>query len=222
LFRTNWRDPRFWKWWWQHRVTLGTRIAVGALLLALLVVGGWFGSVYLTTASAGGSADSYVLETTIKRVVTVREKGKVIRKVVPQVRRVVVPSLETRYDTKVVTVKGERRIVRQPVIRYVPRVRDRLVTVKGRTRTVSETRLVPTTTVRMRTQTATATVEYTVTATQTQTRTNERTVTNTDTRYRTTTETRTVTETSPPVTVTTTETVPPVTVTVLVTTTVKH
>lgn len=196
MFRRNWRNPGFWKWWWQYRVTAATRFAVGALLLALIVVGGWFGSVYLTTADAGSKADSYVRETTLQRVVTVREKGKIIRKVVP--------------------------VVRRPVVRYVPRVRDRVVTVGGRTRTVSETRLVPTTTIRTRTQTAIVTAERTVTATQVQTRTAERTVTNTDTQYRTVTDTQTLTETSPPVTVTTTEILPPVTVTVLVTTTVKH
>jgi hypothetical protein len=214
VFRRNWRNPGFWKWWWQYHVGAGTRIAVGALLLALVVVGGWFASVYLTTADAGGKADSYVLETTVRRVVTVHEKGKVIRRVVPLVRRVVVSSLETRYGTRLVTVGGTTRVVPQPVIRYVPRVRDRVVTVSGGTRTVSETRLVPTTTVRTRTQTAIVTAERTVTATQVETRTDERTVTVSDT--------QTFTETSPPVTVTTTETLPPVTVTVLVTTTVKH
>jgi hypothetical protein len=193
------------------------------LLLALLMLGGWFGSVYLTRAHAGSKAEFYVRETTLERLVTVREKGKVVRKLVPLVRRVLVTTPETRYDTKLVTVNGETRVVRQPVVRYVPRVRDRLVTVNGHTQTVSETRLVPTTTVKTRTQTAI------VTATQVQIRTDERTVTNTDTQYRTITDTQTLTETSPPVTVTsppetvtTTETLPPVTVTVLVTTTVKH
>ena len=224
MFRKNWHHPEFWKWWWQNRVTLEARILAGVVLLALLVVGGWFGSVYLTTAGAGSGSDSYVLETTVERVVTVREKGKIIRKIIPVVRRVVVPStayrLKTQYGTRLVTVNGETRVVRQRVVRYVPRVRDRLVTVNGRTRTVSETRLVPTTTVRTRTQTAIVTSERTVTATQVQTRTDERTVTNTDTQYRTITDT--LTETSPPVTVTTTETLPAETVTVVETVTVKH
>jgi hypothetical protein len=212
LFRKNWRHPGFWRWWWQNRVTASARILAGTALLALLLVGGWFGATYLTTAGADpGANDSYVLETTVQRVVTVHEKGKIIRKIIPVVKRVVVPSTAyrptTQYGTQLVTVNGQTRVVRQPIVRYVPRVRDRLVTVNRRT-----------TTIRTRTQTAIVTSERTVTATQVQTRTDERTVTNTDTQYRTTTDTRTLTETSPPVTVT----LPAETVTVVETVTVKH
>jgi hypothetical protein len=221
MFRRYWRDPGFWRWWWRNRVSQGARRGAGLVGVVLLLIGGWFAADRLTLAGADTGTDAYVLETTVERVVTVREEGKLVRKRVPVVKRVLVRapngSQQTRYQTQLVTVGGETRVVRQPVVRYVRRVQDHLVTVNGRTSTISETRLVPTTTVRTRTQTAVVTAERTVT--DTQTRTDERTVTDTETRFRTITDTRT--ETAPPqtvtATVTSTETLPAVTVVVTVT-----
>jgi hypothetical protein len=221
MFRRHWNDPGFWKWWWQHRLSAGARNGAGVGLVVLLLAGGWLAADHLTSAGAGTGTEAYVLQTTVERLVTVREEGKLVRRRVPVVKRVLVrpPSslqAETRYQTELVTVAGTTRVVKQPVVRYVPRVEDRLVTVNGRTTTVSETRLVPTTTVRTRTQTAVVTAERTVTATLTQTEAQ----TVTDTRVRTITNTRT--ETTPPVTttVTATQTLPASTVTVVVTVTV--
>src|SRR3954451_5464153 len=171
MFRRYWQDPGFWKWWWRNRVSDDARRGAGLLGVVLLLVGGWLAADRLTSAGAETGASSYVLETTVERVVNAREEGKLVRKHVPVVRRVLVrvPSrvkAETKHQTQLVTVVGgETRVVRQPVVRYVPRIRDRLVTVNGRTSTVSETRLVPTTTVRTRTQTAVVTAEHTVTET---------------------------------------------------------
>src|SRR3954452_23380038 len=183
MFRRYWQDPGFWKWWWRNRVSDDARRGAGLLGVVLLLVGGWLAADRLTSAGAETGASSYVLETTVGRVVTVREEGKLVRKRGAVIRRLLVrfPSrmqTETRYQTQLVTVGGETRVVRQPVVRYVARVRDRLLNVNGRTSTVSETRLVPTTTVRTRTQTAIVTAEHTVT--DTQTRTSERTITDTE------------------------------------------
>lgn len=220
MFRQHWRDPHFWNWWWRNRLPLEVRVGAALVLLALLLGGGWFAAGRLGTAHAG--RDAYVLETTVQRVVTVREKGKLVRKLVPVVRRVVVqPSTEfrtqTQYATEVVTTPGGVRIVRKPVVRYVPKIRTRVVTNNGRVRTVSETRFVPTTKVETRTETAVVTGERTVTntAVQTQTVVNVRTVTNTQTETVVATTTQVQTETEPPVTVT--ETLPAETVTVTVT-----
>jgi hypothetical protein len=221
MFRQHWRDPHFWNWWWRNRLPLEVRAVAALVLLALLLGGGWFAAGRLSTAHAG--RDAYVLETTVQRVVTVREKGKLVRKLIPVVRRVVVqPSTEfrtqTQYATQVVTTPGGVRIVRKPVIRYVPKIRIRVVTNNGRVRTVSETRLVPTTKVETRTETSVVTGERTVTntAVQTQTVVNVRTVTNTQTETVVATTTQVQTETEPPVTVTETQPAETVTVTVTV------
>ena len=225
MFRQHWRDPHFWNWWWRNRLPVEVRVGAALVLLALLLGGGWYAAGRLSTAHAG--RDAFVLETTIQRVVTVREKGKLVRKLVPVVKRVVVqPSTEfrtrTQFATQVVTTPGGVRIVRKPVVRYVPKVRTRVVTNKGRVRTVSETRIVPTTKVETRTETAVVTGVRTVTntAVQTQTVVNARTFTDTETATVLSTTTEVQTETEPPVTVT--ETQPAVTVTVTVTVPGKH
>jgi hypothetical protein len=220
MFRKNWRDPNFWKWWWKNRLSLEVRVCAGLVLLALLLGGGWLAADRLAPANAGDS-NAFVLETTVERV-TVREKGKVVRKLVPVIRRIRVKSstqyrTASLYETNVVTTPGGVRIVRKSVVRYVPKIRTRVVTNKGRVITVSETKLVPTTKIETRTQTAVVTGERTVTSTdvQTQTVVNARTVTQTQTSTVSNTITNVQTVTAPPVTVT--ETLPAETVTVTIT-----
>jgi hypothetical protein len=223
VFRKHWREPRFWKWWWQNRLSLEIQVGAMLVLLALLLGGGWLAADRLAPANAADSS-SYVLETTVNRVVTVREQGKVVRKLVPVVRRILVKRAtqyrtETHYGTRIVTTPGGVRVVREPVIRYVPKVRTRVVTNKGQVRTVSETRFLPTTNIETRTQTAVVTGERTITNTATaiqiQTVVNARTVTDTQTAtvINTVTDVQTQTETQPAITVT----LPAETVTVTVT-----
>jgi hypothetical protein len=203
--REHWRDPGFWRWWWGHRVGTETKVAVGAVLAAVLVVGGYFASSGLTGASAApDNSASYVLQTTVTRVVTVREHGKTIVKRLPVVvRRSVVRSstaFATLVDTRVVTTPGGVRYVARKVVRYVPVVKQRVVRVNGKTTTLTETRLVPT----VKTQTLTNVV------TNQQTVTNQSTVvvnkTDTVVQPVTTVETQTVTVQPATVTVTQTET----------------
>jgi hypothetical protein len=193
---------------------VGLRAGSYILLLALLLTGGWFAASRLSPAGAVSS--SYTLETTLSKTVTVRESGKLVRRVVQVVKRVrlrpeTVFRTGTTFGTKFVTTPGGVRVVRQRVVKYVPRVRTRVVTVGGKTRTVTETLQVPTTTIETRTETnvvtgATRTVTETQSQTQTQTNviTNERTVVDQQTVTETQTHTTTVTETVP---VTVTETV---------------
>ena len=203
VFRKHWREPSFWKWWWQNRLSLEIQVGAMLVLLALILGGGWLAADKLAPANAADSS-SYVLETTVNRVVTVREKGKVVRKLVPVVKRILVKRAtqyrtETQYGTRFVTTPGGVRVVREPVIRYVPKVRTRVVTNQGRVRTVSETRFLPTTNIETRTQTAVVTGERTITNTaiQTQTVVNARTVTETHTAtvFDTVTDVQTQTET---------------------------
>jgi hypothetical protein len=240
VFREHWYKPSFWRWWWSTRADTGAKVVVATALFAVVLAGGWFAADSLTAASASGaSTEAYVFESTLVKTVTVREKGRLVRKVVPVVRRVVLRprtayATLTDVATNVVTAPGATRVVKQTVARYVPSVQTRILTTGGKVRTVSETRRVPT--VQTRTQTNVVTAERTVTDAQVRTAlvTNERTVVNQQTVTATRTQTQPVTvvetkpvtvtetETAPAVTVTTVETLPPDTTTVFVTVTIKH
>jgi len=214
VFGDHWRELGFWKWWWRERAPIELRVGTYVFLLALVLAGGWLASGRLS--SAGAVSDTYALETTLMRTITVRQQGKLVRRVVRVVKQVRVRPetifrTDTTFGTKFVTTPGGVRIVRQRVVKYVPRVRTHVVTVGGKTRTVTETLQVPTTTIETRTETnvvtgATRTVTETQSQTQTQTNviTTERTVVDQQTVTETQTHTATVTETVP---VTVTETV---------------
>jgi hypothetical protein len=152
-----------------------------------LLTGGWFAASRLSPAAADTSA--YTLETTLTKTVTVRQNGKLVRRAVRVVERVrlrpeTVFRTDTAFGTKFVTTPGGVRVVPQRVVKYVPRVRTRVVTVGGKTRTVTETQQVPTTTV------ATG---ATRTVTETQSRTDVITTERTVVDQQTVTETQTVT-----------------------------
>ncbi len=220
--REHWRELDYWRWLWHGRLSSQIKIVLGAFVLAILLGGGWFAADRLTAANAGVSGtDSYFLETTVQQFVTVREKGKVVRKLVPVVKRVrvLVPrtafqtKTDVRYRTDVVTTPGKVLTVRRLVKSVVPVVKRQVVTVNGKTHTVVTTRLVPTTRTQTLTQTQTqtrvVTNQQTVTDSQTVTQTekgkdNTKTVTNPPV---TVTQTKTDTVSSPPVTVTQTQTV---------------
>ena len=71
------------------------------------------------------SADTYVRETTISKIITVKEHGRTIVKRVPVVvrkddRPVDAPRGRPSVDTRVVTTPGGLRYVTKKVVRYVP------------------------------------------------------------------------------------------------------
>jgi len=199
----------YWRWLWRQKVPTTAKFAVGALLLALVLVGGWFAADRLTAAEAK-TADSIVLQTTVQKVVTVREKGKLVTKVIPVVKRVVRIQSKTatatdrvtqlKYQTQYVTRPGTVRVVRRVVTSKVkvPVVTTKVVKERGKTRTVAVTNFVPTT--RTETQVRTETQRQTVTNTLpgntvTQTTIKDHTTTQTNTQTQTVVNTTTVTQT---------------------------
>ena len=223
-FRKHWRSPSYWRWYWHNQVSASVKIPLVLGLIAALLVGGYFAAGNLGGASASDTPSSYVLETTVTKIVTVRRNGKTIIKKVPVVvRRVVVRSrtnFSTLVATRVITTPGGTRYVERKVTRYVPVVHKRVVTVNGKTSTVTETRLVPT----VKTLTNVVTNQQTITNQNTvvvdRTATVEHSVTNVETTTitlpaRTVRETVTETVTPDPVTITITP--DPVTTTVTVT-----
>jgi hypothetical protein len=200
MFRQHWREIDFWRWWWRDRASVGAKVAIGMSVCVLVVVVGFLAAQQLSEANAGVSSGTrYVEVTTIQKVVTVREHGKRVVKRVPVVRRIFLhpqTAYETRYDTRVVTKPVSHKSI---------------VTVDGKTKTVVQTRVVPTT--RVRTATSVVTNQSTATVPVTIRQTETRTV------YQTNTTTVVRTKTLPPntdtVTVTETETVTvPMTITI--------
>ena len=203
MFREFWRDPHFWTWWWRERVSSDVKIVAGAVAISLLAVGGY---VVAGPINASASDPMQSQESTVERLVTFREGGRVVTKPVRIVRAVAVRG-NTAYETQrlvnTVTMAGKVRTV--PVVQRVVVTRD------GGVQTVVRT--LPGVT-----QTRTSVVTDQQTVINERVLTNERVVTetlpvtvrSTDTIIKTVTETRTDTV---PVTVVQTVTVP-ITVTV--------
>jgi hypothetical protein len=223
MFRRHWREGDFWRWLWRDRMRGELKVLIAAIVLALMLGGGWAAADRLSKASAGTNASSggyFTFETTVDRLVTVRESGRIVRKLVPVVKKVFLKpktsfKTTTAVRTNVVTQAGGVRTVRTKVVVHVPVVSTKMVTVNGKTKTLVTTRLVPTTAIQTQTNTLTRVQTQTQTQVQLQTQTQTQTQTSTVTTTKTTTATNTVTNT-----VTTTHTVTqPVTTTKTVTTT---
>jgi hypothetical protein len=235
--KSRWFEMAYWRWVWR-RVPWEARGAVVGVVLLGLLGGGWALASQATSSNEGEVAvgtGPIVVETTVEKVVTVREHGKIVRKIVPVVKRVrVVQRAGTVYETqrdyvtRVVKTPGKSLIRTRTVSTVVPVVTTRQITVNGKPRLVTRTQFVTTT------QTKTVPITQTVVATQnvtqvqtappvtdtkttTQTKTQTQTQTVTQTATRTVTDTQVVTVTPDPVTVTrtvtVTETPDPVTVT---------
>src|SRR6476659_2269151 len=124
MFRDNWRTLAFWRWWWRSYVSTDAKYMALVLLAGVLLVGGYFASGHLAGASAAQTADTYVRETTISKIVTIKEHGRTVVKRVPVVVRKTIVHSSTAYatsvDTRVVTTPGGVRYVTKKVTRYVP------------------------------------------------------------------------------------------------------
>ena len=238
MIREHWREADFWRWLWRDRVRLEIKAVVAVAVLVAMLGGGWIAADRLSSASASVAAPGQLtFETTVEKVITVREQGKIVRKLVPVVKRVFLrpqTAFETLTDvrTDVVTSPGGVTTVERKVVKLVPVVTKKVITVNGKTKTVVTTRLMPTTNfetttltqTQVQTQVQVQVQTDTKTQTQTQTQTNvvttEHTVTQppvTQTETQTVNQTVTNTVTQDPVTVTVTP--DPVTVTETVTTT---
>jgi hypothetical protein len=189
-----------------------TRIAAAIVVFVGLAVGGYFTMAAIANGNASStSASDYVaLETTVDKLVTVKINGKTVIKRIPVVKRIVAKPT-TVLESVTLTTPGGTRVVTRPVTHLVPVVKKTVVTVNGKTKTISQVvtdvQAVTNVVTNQRTVTDQSTVEHSNTVTHT--------VTNTVTNV----------VTAPPVTVvqentvTVTETVvqPPDTVTIVVT-----
>ena len=226
----HWRETAYWRWLWGRLPWEARWVMVGVLFLGLLG-GGW--AVASQGISKGEDAaigtGPIVIQTTVEKVITIRRNGKIVRKVVPVVKRIRVLQrpgtvYETQRDYVTRVVKTPGGAVTRIVSTVVPVVTTQQITVNGKPRFVTRTQFRPTTQTRTvpLTQTVVATQNVTqtqttppVTDTRTTTQNKTQTQTVTQTATRTVTDTQVVTVTPEPVTVTrtVTETPEPVTVT---------
>ena len=177
MFRDNWRSPAFWRWWWRNSVPVEVKLPLAFAFVALLLLGGYFAAGQLSGASASNNSGSYVLETTVRKIVTVREHGKLVVKRVPVVIRQNVVQSQTSYqtvvNTQVVTRKGDVQQVVKKVTQVLPvervvRVTNQSTVVVNHTDTVVQpVTSIETTTVTLPPSTVTQTVTVPVVSTVT-------------------------------------------------------
>jgi hypothetical protein len=173
----KWFRPTYVAWWWRNAAGPSSKAGVMLVGIALIALAGFV----LAERMSAATTEETLHETTVQQIVTVREKGKIVRRPVQVVRRV-----------RVVTTKGSdgTTVVERQVVSAVPRVvtRDGEVVTQTRTvvprrrtvtnnRTVTDQRVVTTDRVVTAVQTATDVRTTTVTRTVTQTATERATVT---------------------------------------------
>jgi hypothetical protein len=159
MFRKHWREPAFWRWWWGNQAPHSAKVSLAGLALLGFLGIGFFAALGLSEANAGGKDPrALTFQTTVDKLVTVRDRGRIVVRRVPVVRRVVYrpqTAVQMLFGTRVVTTPG-RSVVQK-----------RIVTVGGRTRTIIATQTVS----RTRTQTRVQTETNVVTDQQTVVRT---------------------------------------------------
>jgi hypothetical protein len=195
-------------------VPFGAKVATIGVLLCGLLAGG-LGAADRVTSSSGDS-NKLMLQSTVEKLVTVREKGRIVVKLVPVAekkvetgqRRETLYKTEPKYVTRVVSADGDAHV--RTVAKLVPVVTTRQFTPQavGSTRPITRTETAALTRTVTNTQNITQPAEtITTTTTNTLTKTETRVETTTRTATQTLTETRVETVTLPAEIVTVAETV---------------
>ena len=178
VFRDNWRSLAFWRWWWSNSLSAEVKVPLAFVIVAMLLVAGYFAANQMSGASAAIDSSTYV-QTTVRKVVTVRQHGKLVVKRVPVIvrRNVVHAQTQTSYQTvidkQVVTTPGGVRHVVSTVSQFVPvervvKVTNQSTVVVDHTQTVVQpVTSIETTTVTLPPQTITQTVTVPVVSTVT-------------------------------------------------------
>jgi hypothetical protein len=152
------------------------KVPLAFVIVAVLLVAGYFAANQLSGASAANNSSSYV-QTTVRKIVTVRQHGKLVVKRVPVVVRRNIVQSQTSYQTvidkQVVTTRGGVHRVVQKVTQFVPvervvNVTNQSTVVVDHTQTVVQpVTSIETTTVTLPPQTITQTVTVPVVSTVT-------------------------------------------------------
>lgn len=153
--RGGWKQPATWAIWWRERVSLVDKVTIAVCALAAVLVAGWIAADSLSSASAepsSAASQSGPLVETVTKVVTVRNRGRVVTDKVPVVKRVyvhdqkaasgkthTVVQTRTAFQTSTVvqratayvthTVTAPPQTITQVVTETVPKVQWKVVTV---------------------------------------------------------------------------------------------
>jgi hypothetical protein len=146
--RTYWRDPDFWRWWWQSRISRQAKAALTVIVAAAFALGGYVSASQLAASEEVATFETQRVVTVVRRTpvnappevvtkwqtvtqpgttVTVRRDGRVNQRVVPR--------------TRTETVVRIQKVTRLTTVTTPARVRTiiRKVTQPARTRTVTQT-----------------------------------------------------------------------------------
>ena len=196
----NWLLRWFDADWYRY---LRTRYPERLLLLLPVLLGSLAFAGYAAVSAMGSSkpaAESYVrLDTTVIHTVKVREHGKVVIKRIPEIKHIYAKPV-TVMRTRTVQTPGGTKVITEPVVRYRPVYRRKVVLVHGKAVTVNQ--IVTNTRMLTDTQMLTVTNEHTVVNEHTSTVVNEHTSTVVNNQTVNQTQTLTKTETAPIVTIT--------------------
>ncbi len=144
MLRDYWRDPHFWAWWWRHRVSAGAKIVSAVVAISLLGFGGYAAAGGLNSTVTASSSEPLLAQvTTVERLVTLRETGRVVTRPIRIVRTIPgrgSTSYETQVRLNTVTTPGNTAVVIRRDVRTVPVVQQVVVTRDGRVRTVVQNR----------------------------------------------------------------------------------
>jgi len=216
---TKWVDRDWYRYVWRRKLSFETQAFLVVLAVGVVLVGGFLAADQFASAS-GTSSGAYILRsTTVTRIVTATKNGKTVVRRYPIVHTVRIKARPvTVQNFQTVTRSGGTKVVPVTTVKYVSvnKVVTNVVTKKGGTTTLVETRpvtvesTVATTVAQTQTQLQTVTNERTNTVVTTQPVTTTNTVVQTTTRVTTAVQTVTNTTTR---TVTTLVTVP-ITITV--------
>ena len=183
--RTHWRDPGFWRWWWQSRVSGEAKAALVVMAVAAIGVAGYVGGHGLAATQEDATFTQRVV-TTVREVrantspeivtksQTVTDPGTPAAVTVRRAGRAVI----VRVPGKTVTARGgvEQRVVTNArtdtVVRTETTTRLTTVTTPGTTQTVTREVPQPARTVtHTTTERVTVTEEVPMTETETETET---------------------------------------------------
>ena len=219
----KWLDRDWYSYLWRRKLSFETKAFLVLLAAALALFGGFFAADQFASASGTSSGAYIIRSTTVTKIVTTTKNGKTIVRRYPVVHTVRIKAQAvTVQNFQTVTRSGGTKVVPVTTVKYVSvnKVVTNVVTKKGGTTTLVETRpvtvesTVATTVAQTQTQLQTVTNERTNTVVTTQPVTTTNTVvqtttrvttavqTVTDTTTRTVTQTQTETVTTPGTTVT--------------------
>jgi hypothetical protein len=194
--RRYWRDPGFWRWWWQSRVSGDAKVAIAIVVAAAVAMTGYLGAHGLAATQEAASFTTQRVVTVVRKAPTKTPSPDVVTNVRTVTQRGETEAVTVRREGRTVVIRPpgqtvtasgrvEERVVTNArtdtVVRTETANRPTTVTTPGPTETVTHEVTQPTRTV-TQTRTDTVTVTEPVTVTEEVTVTDEVTVTTTETR----------------------------------------